>query len=470
MVNLVKSLVFNTPLKIKLLVIFMGMIMVPLIIFSSWVNFTIQAEFRELSAVTAAHEQTAKAGGSNIASVIEGHIEGQQEFLNLFQKRLLTNTILILVWSLFLSVVIGLFFTRFLTKPMHDLLAAMQQVEKGDFTVRVNNPFKDELGQVSDGFNRSINQTVFLIKQVKASAHQVSSASQELAAGAQESGRVSEQISEAIQTVAQGAEQQANNVRKNAVVLNDMSQSIKKIADNTNEATGTSEKMIATAQSGGTAIQLTAQKMYEIEKVVEESTQVVTLLGKRSQEIGRIIDLIKSIADQTNLLALNAAIEAARAGEQGRGFAVVAEEVRKLAEGSAAATEDIARIIGEIQGETERAVNISAKGTKVANEGSRLAEETKLALQEILNAIESTNSKIAQIAGASQQLSAGSIKVMESMDDVSRVAEDTSASSQQVAAASEEQNASVQEVAASAHQLSEIAKGLEQLVEKFKVD
>jgi methyl-accepting chemotaxis protein len=465
MINLVKSLVFNTPLRIKLVVIFIGMIMVPLIIFSSWVNFSIQTEFRELIAVTAAHEEV-KGTGHNIASVNEK----QQEFLGHFQKKLLTNTILILVWSLFLSVVIGLLFTRLLTKPLHDLLEAMKQVAKGDFTARVNNPFKDELGQVSDGFNRSIAQTVFLIKQVKASAQQVSSASQELSAGAHQSGRVTEQISEAIQSVAQGAELQVGNVRKNASVLNHMSQSMKEIADNTMEATKTSEKMMATAQSGDKAIQQTAQKMHEIEMAVKESTQVVTLLGKRSQEIGHIIDLIKSIADQTNLLALNAAIEAARAGEHGRGFAVVAEEVRKLAEGSAKATEDIARIIGEIQGETEKAVNISEKGTIVANEGSKLAEETKLALREILKAIESTTSKITQITEASQQLSVGSIKVMESMDNVSKVAEDTSASTQQVAAASEEQNASVQEVAASAQQLSEIAKKLEELVEQFKVE
>lgn len=461
--NSVKEFLFSVSLKVKLMGIFMGMIMIPLLIFSTWVNVSIDSEFDKLMVVTAEHEQQS-------ANQTESITDKQQNFLEGFKEKLLRNTILILLWSLFLSVVIGLLFTKLLTNPLNELIKAMKQVEKGDLTVRVKTPYKDEIGKVTEGFNHSIDQTVNLISRVIDTAHSVSSASQQLAAGAHDSGRVTDQISGSIQEVAEGAEKQAENVKKTAEVLNEISRAMQEIAGNAIETNNTSEEMMATAKSGGESIHKTTMKMQEIEKVVNESTQVVTVLGQRSQEIGKIIDLIKSIAEQTNLLALNAAIEAARAGEHGRGFAVVAEEVRKLAEGSAKATEDIVKIINEIRAETDKAVEISEQGASVVNEGTQLAAETEGALQEILSAISVTNDKIIQISTASQQVSEGSTQVMSSMNQVSSVAEDTSASSQEVAAAAEEQSASVQEVAASAQQLADIAHRLEDLVQNFKVN
>lgn len=443
-----KSMLFNVSLKVKLMVIFMGMIMVPLLIFSTWVNFTIDREFAALVQVTSE----------------------QQQFLQDFKGRLLKSTILILLWSLFLSVVLGLGFTKFLTNSLNELLRAMKKMELGDFTVRVKNQFKDEVGQVAEGFNKSIAQTVFLIKQIKNSANQVANASQELSVNAEVSGQMTSQIASAIQSVANGAQTQADKVSSTAQVVSQMSAAMEAIANNSIEATNTSNSMMITAETGGRAIRDTARKMEEIGTVVQQSSQVVTILGQRSQQIGQILDLIKSIADQTNLLALNAAIEAARAGEHGRGFAVVAAEVGKLAEESGKATEEIAGIIHEIQGETQKAVQLAEQGTIVADEGIQLADATEKSLREIFQAISSTNEKITEISQASQKMSDGGKKIMEDIDHIATVAEDSSAVSEQVAATSHEQNASIQEICAAAKEMSKIAKDLQDVVVQFKVE
>lgn len=170
-------------------------------------------------------------------------------------------------------------------------------------------------------------------------------------------------------------------------------------------------------------------------KSIKESAKKITELGKQSQQIGEIIQVIDDIAEQTNLLALNAAIEAARAGEHGKGFAVVADEVRKLAERSGKATKEIATLITSIQKGTEVAVK-SMDGLK------RLMME---------------------------EMAAGSGLVNSSIVSIAAIAEESAAAAEEVSASTEEMNATTEEIAASARHMSDLARELHKLVAKFKV-
>jgi len=132
-------------------------------------------------------------------------------------------------------------------------------------------------------------------------------------------------------------------------------------------------------------VEQTLVKMKVIAESVRETAGKVEELGKRSDQIGRIVGVINDIADQTNLLALNAAIEAARAGEQGRGFAVVADEVRKLAERTTMSTKEIATMIEAVQGDTRLAVEAMEQGTRQVAKGVATTQKAGEALKEIIH-------------------------------------------------------------------------------------
>jgi methyl-accepting chemotaxis protein len=199
----------------------------------------------------------------------------------------------------------------------------------------------------------------------------------------------------------------------------------------------------------------------------DDATNTIRDLGRRSEEITGIVSTITGIAEQTNLLALNAAIEAARAGEQGRGFAVVAEEVRKLAEESQAAAATIATLIGEIQRETQRAVEVVETGASRTELGATTVQQAGETFLELGASVEETGRRMEEIAAAITAIAGASERMREQMDEVADVAERSSASTEQVSASSQQTSASAQEIAASAQHLAQTAATLEELVGRF---
>jgi methyl-accepting chemotaxis protein len=203
--------------------------------------------------------------------------------------------------------------------------------------------------------------------------------------------------------------------------------------------------------------------------VVNESAGVIESLGKRSEEIGQIVDVITNITDQTNLLALNAAIEAARAGEQGRGFAVVAEEVKNLAEDSREAAERIAKMVKEVQSETGKAVDAMQRGTKEVEEGMQAVDVTDKSFQEISNMVGATSDEVQAISASTQQQKAGTERVAKSVDSIASVAEETASASEESASSTEELTASMEDMTARAQELSEMALALQRSASSFKL-
>jgi methyl-accepting chemotaxis protein len=223
------------------------------------------------------------------------------------------------------------------------------------------------------------------------------------------------------------------------------------------------------AHAGRNATRKTVEKMEQVNSVINEAVGFVRDLKDRSQQIGRIVDVITGFANQTNLLSLNAAIEAARAGESGRGFAVVAEEVRKLAEGSKKSAEEITDLIAEIQAKTEKTVISIDSGSKEVTEGMEVVKETGVALEEIIKGAEEAGAMSRQVSSGSQQMVEGIEKIVKAVEEMSATAEENASAVQEVSASTEEQAASMEQMASSAQELSDMAIKLAELTAKFKL-
>jgi methyl-accepting chemotaxis protein len=232
----------------------------------------------------------------------------------------------------------------------------------------------------------------------------------------------------------------------------------KTIIENSRNATATADaakRAKDAAAEGGAVVQDTTEGIRRIAVVVKVSAERVKELGKSSNEIGVIINVINDIADQTNLLALNAAIEAARAGEQGRGFAVVADEVRKLAERTTKATKEIADMIVKIQKDTADAVAAMAEGTNRADEGIKLADKAGSSLTMIVENSQKVTDMVTQIAVASEQQSSASEQISKNVEGISAVTGESAQATQQIARAAED--------------LNRLTENLQQLVGRFKL-
>jgi methyl-accepting chemotaxis protein len=208
-------------------------------------------------------------------------------------------------------------------------------------------------------------------------------------------------------------------------------------------------------------------------QAVRESSQAVTSaiseLAARSAQIGAMVDTITGIAGQTNLLALNAAIEAARAGEQGRGFAIVAEEVRKLAEESGRAAEQIGALLATIQTETGRAVDVATRGHEQTDSGAAVVQQTREAFRSIDEAVHDMHARIGEVTRASERVGDGSSRLREMIEELSEVASRSSSATATVSASAQQSSAAAQQLAATAEELKAGADELGKIVGRFKL-
>jgi twitching motility protein PilJ len=321
------------------------------------------------------------------------------------------------------------------------LLSSVEGVSHGDLTVRAE-VTSEEIGTVADFFNAIVESLREIVTNVKRSAVQVS------ASLGDNEGAVTRLADEALQ--------QANRTTEMLGSVEQMTRSIQTVADSAYKTAQVAQTASTTAASGGVAMDLTVQHILSLRQTIGETAKKVKRLGESSQQIAKVVSLINQIALQTNLLAINAGIEAARAGEQGQGFGVVAEEIGELAARSSTATQEIEKIVENIQRETSHVVDAMEQSTAQVVEGTHLVESAKKSLNQILEVSYQIDQLVQSISQATVSQSDTSGAVSKLMQEVSQMSERTSNSSRQVSEA--------------IRQTVTIAQELRDSVEMFEVD
>jgi len=344
--------------------------------------------------------------------------------------------------SIFLGIFIGMFLSRKITSILKPIVNRAEEIAQGDLTgEELDVKTKCELGQLTLAVNKMSHSLRNVIEQVSSTTNEVAGAANEIAASSEE--------------MSSGMEEQTQQVMQVSTAIEEMSATVVEVAKKSAEAAGNADDAGKQAQDGGQIVTQTINGMRSISEVVSASAEAVGELGKRGEQIGEIISVINDIADQTNLLALNAAIEAARAGEHGRGFAVVADEVRKLAERTTQATEEVSQSIKAIQSETTQAVERMNAGTASVAEGVKLAEQAGGSLRKIVDSSTSVAAMIQSIAAAAEEQSAAAEQISRNVESISAVTRQAAEGSGQAATA--------------ATQLSRRGEELKQIVSQFRL-
>ncbi len=382
------------------------------------------------------------------------------------------TTLSLSVVALLIVIVVSIFLTRMITKPLATVSARLDDMAQGHFDRDIDPAYmsrRDEFGDMGRSFDRMLRSMRQLIGQVSQSAEQLAASSEELTANAEQSAQASTSIATSIQQVADGSGKQVSAVNDTSAIVEEISATMQEVSATAAEMATMSEQTAKSALEGKTSVDLAVSQMGAVSVGAKQAQTAAVELKASSAQIGEIVGLISTIAGQTNLLALNAAIEAARAGEQGRGFAVVADEVRKLAEQSEAAARQIKNLVGNNHDSIGKVVGAIDTAIQDITKGVELVNVAGANFGAINGQVRQVTDQVTLIATAINEAAVGSQRIVGSIKEVESISRDSAAEAQTVSAATEEQAASMEEIASASQALAQLATELQGALSKFRI-
>ena len=353
-------------------------------------------------------------------------------------------TILVIgIAILIASFMLAYFLSDSITRPLRQTNSMLKDIAEGqgDLTQRLTVDSNDEVGELAANFNKFIEKLWDTVNNVAATAEQLSTSSANLSINAAES---NEQVN-----------QQASATEQVAYAIGEMSTTVHEVSKNAHQAASAADEADKQASEGRNTVQATIESIENLANDVKDSADVIARLKTESENIGSVLDVIKSIAEQTNLLALNAAIEAARAGDQGRGFAVVADEVRTLAQRTQESTREIENMIESLQQGVSNAESVMSGSRSRATQTLDEASNASTSLQGIAESVSSIKDMITQIATAAEQQSSASSEINTTVESIQQISRLTLSGSENTMGSSKE--------------LADLGVQLRELVKQFKV-
>lgn len=346
------------------------------------------------------------AANAALDSNIKAGMENASEDASAANRALWIDTAVTLL-IVVLCALTGMFLTREVAPRIARVMGALEHLAAKDLTTRIRVSGTDEIGRLGDAFNTSVSSIRTVLQSVAQGADTLSAATTEISA-------------RAVQSTG-NAHAQSSKTNQIAAAAQEMTATIGEISHNAESAAASSRVSAETANQGGAVMQAAAVTMEKIAAATSTVSAKMTSLAHRSEEIGKVVNVIQEISEQTNLLALNAAIEAARAGEHGRGFAVVAGEVRRLAERTKGATEEIAGTIRSIQEETRETLQVMQDSRTAVETGMQETARARKSLEDIIESSKQVEHQIHLIASAATEQTSASSEISESASQISQI-------------------------------------------------
>ncbi|MBS4210460.1 methyl-accepting chemotaxis protein [Bacillus sp. FJAT-50079] len=374
------------------------------------------------------------------------------------------------VFVVVISMIAAVLVSSVISKPIIRVMERMKLVATGDLSHEpLTEQARDEVGQLVVATNEMSASTRELLNKISSVSETVTGQSEELTQSSNEVNAASEQVAVTMQELAHGIENEAQSATDLATIMEVFTTKVEEANMKGDSIHQASQQVIGKTAEGTQLMERSTEQMNKIDAIVHDAVLKIKGLDTQSQEISKLVVVIKEIADQTNLLALNAAIEAARAGEHGKGFAVVAEEVKKLAEQVAISVTDITGIVDTIQSESSMVtVSLQDSYTEVQR-GTEQLQVTSNTFTEIRNSVNDMANNISIISENLADISTSSEEMSGSVEEIAAISEQSAAGVQETAASMQQTSSSMEDVASSSAQLAQLAEELNGLVQQFKI-